>query len=94
MQTIADISNPAKSSKLKYNNHKTAPNTYWKILETFVNGTNIPLIPLLLVGNQLVTDFLVKWNLYNGLWIDGHSYIPANIDFETEGKDFLFLRFI
>ena len=55
-------------SKLKYherhvnniNDPKTAQKIYWKILKTFVNGTKIPLIPPLLVGNQLFTDFLVK----------------------------------
>ena len=65
-----DISNAVNSSKLKYheclalnlNDPKTAPKTYWKILETFVNGTKIHLIPPLLVGNQLVTDSLVKAN--------------------------------
>ena len=68
-----DISNEVNLSILKYheglarnlNNPKTAPKTYWKILKTFANGTKIPLIPPLLVGNQLVTDFLVKSNLFN-----------------------------
>ena len=61
------------SSKLKYyerlanklNDPKTVPNTYWEILKKFVNGTNISLIPPLLVGNQLVSDSLVKANLFN-----------------------------
>ena len=34
----------------KFNDPKTAPKTFWKILK-------IPLIPPLLVGNQLVSDF-------------------------------------
>ena len=49
----------------KLNNPKTAPKTYWKILKTFVNCTKIPLIHPLFVGNQLVSDFLVKTNLFN-----------------------------
>ena len=68
-----DISDAVTSSKLKYydrlanklNNPKAAPKTYWKILKTFVNGAKIPLRPPLLVGNQLVSDFLVKANLFN-----------------------------
>ena len=68
-----DTSNLVNSPKLKYhvrlalnlNDPKTAPKTYWKTLKTFVNETKIPLIPLLLFGNQLVTDFLVKANLFN-----------------------------
>ena len=95
-----DISNAVNSSKLKYherlalnlNDPKTAPKTYWKILKTFVNGTKIPLIPPLLVGNQLVTDFLVKANLFNDYFsqqcmtVDNDSSIPPNITFATEQK--------
>ena len=63
-----------------------------KILKIFVNGTKIPLIPLLLVGNQLVTDLLVKGNLCNGYFsqqcttVDNDSSIPPNITFATEQK--------
>ena len=95
-----DISNAVNSSKLKYherlalnlNDPKTAQKTYWKILKTFVNGTKIPLIPPLLVGNQLVTDFLVKANLFNDYFsqqcttVDNDSSIPPNITFATEQK--------
>ena len=62
-----DILNAITSSKLKYelltnklNNPKTAPKTYLKKLKTFVNGPKIPMMPPLLAGNQLATDFLVK----------------------------------
>ena len=48
-----DISNAISSSKLKYherlannlNDPKTASKTYWAILKTFVNGSEIPLMP-------------------------------------------------
>ena len=68
-----DISDAIPSFKLKYyealanklNDPKTAPKIYWKILKAFVNGTDIPLIPTLLVGNQLVSDFLEKANFFN-----------------------------
>ena len=54
-----DMSDAITSSKLKYfegltnklKDPKKAPKTYWKILKTFVNGTKIPLILPLLVGN-------------------------------------------
>ena len=63
-----DISDAITSSKLKYyeglanklNDPKASQKAYWKILKAFVNGTKIPLIPPLLVGNQLVSDFLEK----------------------------------
>ena len=67
------VSDAIISSKLKYyvrlanklNYPKTAPNTYWKILKTITNGTKILLIPPLLVGNQVVSDFVVKASLFN-----------------------------
>ena len=58
-----------------------------KILKTFLNGTKIPLILPFLVGNQLLTDFLVKAKLFNDYFspqctkIDNNSSIPANITF-------------
>ena len=63
-----DISDAITSSKLKYyeglanklNDTKIAPKTYWKILKPFINGTKIPLMLPLLVGNQLVSDFWKK----------------------------------
>ena len=51
-----------------------------------------PLIPPFLVGNQLVTDFLVKENLFNnyfskqGTTVDNDSCIPPNITFPTDQK--------
>ena len=93
-----DIWDAITSSKLKYyeslanklNNPKTAPKSYWKILKTFLSGTKIPLIPPLLVRNQLVSDFFVKANLFNDYFskqcmiIYNNSSIPANISFETD----------
>ena len=89
-----DISDAITSSKLKYyeglanklNDPKTAPKTYWKILKTFVNGTKIPLIPPLLVGNQLISDFLEKANLFNDYFskqyttIHNDSTTPTNTE--------------
>ena len=95
-----DISNAVNSSKLKYherlalklNDPKTTPKTYWKILKTFVNGSKISSIPPLLVGDQLVTDFLVKSNLFNDYFsqqcttVDNNSAFPPNITFATEQR--------
>ena len=68
---------------------KQPPKIYWKILKTFVIK---PLIPPLLVGIQLVTDVLVKVNLFNDYFsqqsttVDNDSSIPPNITFATEQK--------
>ena len=97
---MQDISNAITSSKLKYNerlanklnNPKTAQKVYYKILKTFVNGTNISLIPLLLAGNQLVPNFLVKANLFNDYFskqcmiIDNNRSITAKITFKNKER--------
>ena len=76
----------------RVNDPKTAPKTYWKILKRFVNGTKIPLIPPLPVGSQLLTDFLVKANLFNDYFsqrcttVDNANSVPPNITFATEQK--------
>ena len=95
-----DISDAITSSKLKsyegpankLNDLKTVPKNLLKILKTFVNGTKIPLIPLLLADNQLVSDFLEKTNLINEYFskqcttIDNNSPIPENTSFVTEER--------
>ena len=61
-------------------------------MKTFVNGTKIPLIPPLLAGNQLGSDFLEKANLFNDYFskqcttIGNNIPIPANTSFVTEGR--------
>ena len=55
-------------------------------------NTLIPLIPSLIVGSQLVTNFVVKANLFDDYFnqqyttIDNDSSIPPNIVVETEQK--------
>ena len=74
--TTLELSNVISFSKVKYhdrlaiklNDPKTAPKTYWSILKTFVNASKIPLIPSLPVNNELITDFFVKANLFNGFF--------------------------
>ena len=52
------------STASKLNDTNSARKTYWSILKSFVNGKKIPLIPPILVKDQLVTtNFLEKTNL-------------------------------
>ena len=88
------------SSKFKYHdplakkldNPKIEGKTYWSILETFVNGSKIPLIPPLSVGNRLATDVLAKANLFNDLFskhcstIVSRSSLPTALTVETENR--------
>ena len=66
-----------------------APKTYWSILKSFVNGKKIPLIPPILVKDQLVTNFLEKANLFNEFFtqqcntIENDSTLPSDLVFET-----------
>ena len=60
-----DLTNAITNSKLAYyrriasklNDPNSAPKTYWSILKLLVNGKKIPLIPAILVNDQLVTNF-------------------------------------
>ena len=96
-----DVSNAISTSKLKYherlanklNDPKTAPKTYWAIMETFVNSSKIPMVPPLPVDNKLVTDFWDKANLFNNFFteqcspISNGSTVLVSISFVTR-KDF------
>ena len=92
---MQDISDAITSSKLKYyeglvnkpNDPKTAPKNYWKILKRFLNCTKIPLIPQLLVGNQFVSDFLEKANLFNDYFSKQHMTIHSNSTTPTNTEE-------
>ena len=47
------------------NNPATSAKTYWTILKTFYSGKKIPLIPPLVINDQLITDFREKANYFN-----------------------------
>ena len=92
-----DLTNAITNSKLAYyrriasklNDANSAPKTYWSILKSFVNGKKIPLIPPILVKDQLVTNFLEKANLFNEFFIqkcstiENDSALPNDLVFET-----------
>ena len=49
----------------KLNDPKTAPKTYWSILNRFLYDRKIPAIPSLLVNGKFVSEFCIKANLFN-----------------------------
>ena len=76
----------------KLNNPKASAKTYWSILKTFYNGRKIPLIPPLLINDQLISDFKVKANHFNAFFsmqctplVNG-SQIPDAVSFETNER--------
>ena len=75
-QLSQSLNKPATSSK-----------TYCTILKTFYSGKKIPLIPPLVINNQLITDFREKANYFNLSYarqctpIENDSSIPTEINF-------------
>ena len=53
-QLNQSLNNPAASTKMN-----------WTILKTFYSGKEIPLIPPLVINDQLITDFWEKANFFN-----------------------------
>ena len=92
-----DLTNAITNSKSAYykriatklNDSNSAPKTYWSILKSFLSGRKIPLIPPILVKDQLVINFLEKANLFNEFLtqqcntIENDSTLPNYLVFET-----------
>ena len=49
----------------KLSDPKTSGKAYWSILKTLYNAKKIPLIPLILVNNKLISNFKEKANHFN-----------------------------
>ena len=92
-----ELSNAINFSKAKYhqrlavqlNDPKASKKIYWSNSKTFVNESNITLIPPILVNNEHATDFLDKANLFNDSFrehckpITNGSFLPDNQIFGT-----------
>ena len=76
----------------KLNNPSTRSKTYWSILKSFYKGNKVPLIPLLLVNNKIVSDFTEKANLFNVFFssqctpISNNSVLPSSKYFITDKR--------
>ena len=70
-------------------NPSTSAKRYWSILKTFANGKKVPLIPLLLINNEFISNFKTKANYFNRLFnqqctaISSDSYIPSSVNLRT-----------
>ena len=62
----------------KLNDSNTSSKAYWSIITTLVNGKKVPVIPLILVNNKLVTNFKEKANIFNGFFSKKCRPIPNN----------------
>ena len=52
----------------KLNDPHTSAKSYWSILKTLYDGKKIPLIPPILISNNLVSNFKVKANHFNAFF--------------------------
>ena len=48
----------------KLDNPKSAPKTYWTIINKFLSQKKIPIIPPILVNGELVSDYKQKANIF------------------------------
>ena len=76
----------------KLNNPLLQAKTYWSILKTLYNGKKIPLIPLLLVNDQFVTDMKTKADIFNKFFAEqciplkNDSKLPNSQIFLTQSR--------
>ena len=49
----------------KLDDPNTSSKAYWSIIKTLANGKKVPVIPLLLADNKLVSNFKDKANIFN-----------------------------
>ena len=62
----------------KLNHPSTRSKIYWSILNSFYKGSKVPLIPLLLVNDKIVSDFTEKANLFNVFFSSYCTPISSN----------------
>ena len=74
----------------KLNDPTTSSQTYWSIMKTFVNGKKTPIIPPLLVNNNLISNFREEANILNDFFVQqcqpitNNSILPTNQIFYTK----------
>ena len=76
----------------KLNNPKTSAKAYWSILKSFYNGKKIPVIPPLLINNEIISDFKMKANHFNSFFashctpLNNNSKVPESQTYITDSK--------
>ena len=100
----AELINIIKSSKenfynnltKKLNDPNTSNKTYWSTMKTFIDGRKTPIIPPLLVNNNLISNFREKANTFNDFFVQqcqpiaNNRILPTNQIFHTQNglRDF------
>ena len=77
---------------LKLSDPMTNAKTYWSLLKTFYNGKKVPIIPPLVINNEIISDFEAKANHFNNFFasqctpLNNNSKIPENQTYKTNTK--------
>ena len=82
-----EVSKSNYNSRITYKLSHIQKNTkaYWALLKRFLNDKKIPLIPPLFHGNEYVTDFKKKAELFNSFFAKQCSLVlPLNLHFTTK----------
>ena len=99
-KAVAELINIIKSSKenfynnlaKKLNDLNTSSKAYWSITKAFVNGKKTPIIPPLLVNNNLISNFREKTSIFNDFFVQQcqpiaiNSILPINQIFYTQNR--------
>ena len=70
----------------------TNAKTHWSLLKTFYNGKKVPIIPPLLINNEIISDFEARANHFNNFFasqctpLNNNSKIPENQTYKTYTK--------
>ena len=76
----------------RLNDPKTNAKTYWSVLKTFSNVKKVPIIPPLLINNNLISDFKFKANYFNDFFasqctpLNNNSKIPETQSYVTNNN--------
>ena len=62
----------------KLNDPSTSDKTYCSIMMAFINGKKTPIIPLLLVTNNLISNFGEKANVFEDIFVQQCQPIAKN----------------
>ena len=68
----------------KLNNLLLQAKTYWQILKSFYNDRKVPLIPPVLIDDNLITNIQTKTNIFNKFFdnqfqpLNSASDLPTN----------------
>ena len=98
-QAISEVSELVDNAKNNYynlantlSNPSSSSKTYWSILKLFCNNKKIPLIPPILVGNKLESDFKLKANYFNKYFaskctpMNNDSSLSSSFEFYSQSR--------